>query len=152
VTRDDIAEIDALTARFFAAFTNAGGKTAEVDGLYGMFVPQAVITKCSASQPEVMTVEQFVEPRRRLLAAGTLVDFEEREVWGRTRIFGGIAQRFSVYEKSGLVSGTQWSARGVKTMQFVRTDAGWRVLSLAWEDEREGLTSPVQGTASISTT
>ena len=148
MTRDDIAEIDEVTRRFFAAFTNVRGMNAQVDALYALFLPQALIAKCSASRPELMTVEQFVEPRRKLLAEGTLVDFEEREVWARTHVFGGIAQRFSVYEKSGTLSGARFTARGVKTMQLLRIDGAWRVLALSWEDEREGLVAPDQESAS----
>ena len=42
-------------------------------------------------------------------------------------------------------------ARGVAFI-LLRVDGAWKVLSLSWEDEREGLAAPVQGTASISTT
>jgi hypothetical protein len=30
----------------------------------------------------------------------------------------------------------------VKTLQFVRTGAGWRISAAAWDDERDGLTVP----------
>jgi hypothetical protein len=77
-----------------------------------------------------------------LLSCGRLVEFFEEEVSGRTDLFGGVAQRFSVYRKSGVLDGVAFSARGVKTLQFVRTVDGWRISAVAWEDERAGLPIP----------
>jgi hypothetical protein len=55
----------------------------------------------------------------------------------RTDIFGGIAQRFSLYEKSGVQLGRPFLTRGVKSLQFVRTAEGWKIAAVAWDDERE---------------
>ena len=35
--------------------------------------------------------------------------------------------------------GVTVTGRGMKTLQLVRTDAGWRISAAAWDDEREGL-------------
>ena len=32
-----------------------------------------------------------------------------------------------------------FAARGVKTLHFVRTAAGWRLSAAAWDDERDGV-------------
>ena len=130
------AALDELTRVFFGAFANKHGAP-NVDGLRRLFLPQAVITKRSGSTCEVMTVSQFIEPRQWLLTGGTLVDFEEWETSARTEIFGGIAQRFSTYEKAGMMAGQPFTGRGVKTIQFVLLDGEWRISALAWEDEPE---------------
>ena len=41
-----------------------------------------------------------------------------------------------------MLDGVAFSARGVKTLQFVRTADGWRISAVAWEDERPGLPIP----------
>ena len=68
--------------------------------------------------------------------------FEERETEEITEIFGNIAHRLSIYEKHGLSAGTVIAGRGVISMQFVATPAGWRISALAWDDERPGLAFP----------
>ena len=35
--------------------------------------------------------------------------------------------------------GTPFTARGMKTLQLVRTSAGWRISAVAWDDERDGV-------------
>lgn len=135
------AELDALTRLFFGAFTNRGGRP-EVDVLYRIFLPQAVITKRTGAAVEIYDLPRFVEPRRRLLTDGSLVDFAEEETAARTEIFGGIAQRLCTYRKSGVLDGRSFAGRGVKTIQFVRLDGAWRISALAWEDERDDLPLP----------
>ena len=85
---------------------------------------------------------EFIAPREKLLNSGSLVDFEEREIRETTRIFGDVAQRFSHYRKSGVLDGTPFETHGMKSLQFVRTQDGWRISSLIWDDEREGLEIP----------
>jgi len=135
------AEIDGLTRAFFGAFTNKGGRP-DVDLLYRIFLPSAVITKRAGAEVEICDLRQFVEPRRRLLTDGSLVDFIEEETAARTDIFGGIAQRFCTYRKAGILAGRSFSGRGVKTIQFVRVGAEWKISALAWEDEQDGLPLP----------
>ena len=62
-------------------------------------------------------------------------------------MFGDIAQHFGGYAKSGIQDGTPFTGRGMKTMQFVRTSAGWRITAVAWDDERDGLTVDADATA-----
>jgi len=135
-------EIDALTRAFFSVFTNKNGVKPDLDAIHHMFIPQGLIIKCSGAEREIYTLREFIEPRRLLLSSGKLADFQEQEVSARTDIFGGIAQRYCIYEKSGILDGQAFHVRGVKTLQLIRMDDGWKLASLAWEDERDGLAVP----------
>lgn len=126
--------IDELTATFFRAFDNREGPP-DVDALYRLFAPGAIVVKNVGGTPEVYDVQGFVEPRRAILSDGTMTDFSEEEVSERTDIFGNIAQRFSRYKKSGKARGERFAGAGAKSIQFVRTPEGWRIASLVWDDE-----------------
>lgn len=140
----DEAEIDELVRAFFSVFTNKNGIKPDVDAIHRMFIPQGLIISCSGAKREIYTLRQFIEPRIELLSDGRLVDFQEQEVSARTDIFGGIAQRYCIYKKSGIFEGKAFQAGGVKTIQLIRMSDGWKMASLAWEDEREGLAIPGQ--------
>ena len=127
--------IDALTRRFFDAFTNKDGAHPEVASLRHLLIPRALIVKNVGSTPEYFSVDDFIAPREKLLTDGTLVEFSEEELSERTDIFGNIAQRFCAYRKSGVLSGVPFAARGMKTLQFVRTPDGWKISAVAWDDE-----------------
>ncbi|MFF2643162.1 DUF4440 domain-containing protein [Streptomyces niveus] len=128
------SEIDAVTAEFFGAFDNRGGKTADVARIRRLVLPDGVIVK-TGPEFTVYTVDEFIEPRERLLADGRLVEFSEWETSGRTEIAGDIASRFGAYRKSGILDGEPFEGGGSKTIQFVRTPEGWRIAAFAWYDQ-----------------
>lgn len=83
----------------------------------------------------VYSVEEFIEPRERLLAVdGRLVGFAEWETSERTEIEGDVASRFGDYRKSGFLDGKPYEGDGTKTIQFVRTPEGWRITAFSWCD------------------
>lgn len=135
---DAKAEIDRLTESFFGLFSNRDGARVDLSRIFDLFVPRGLITNCAGPSPVVSTLEEFIEPRQKILTDGSLVDFHEAELSECTTIFGNAAQRISTYRKSGIRDGIAFSSRGVKTFQFIRTSTGWWILSMAWDDERDG--------------
>jgi hypothetical protein len=127
---------------FFAAFTSGPDVGVRLEALRTVLLPEAVVVRTGGS-PVVYDVDGFIAPRQALLTGGTLVDFREWEVEGRTDVFGDIAQHFCSYAKEGVQDGTPFTARGMKTLQLVRTPSGWRISAVAWADERPGLPVPV---------
>ena len=135
----DRKAIAGIVRTFFAAFASGPDCAARLDGLREMFLPEAVIVRTCGGEPAVHGVDSFIAPRQALLSGGTLVDFSEWELRGHTEIFGDIAQHFCSYAKAGVQDGAPFTARGMKTLQFVRTTAGWRISAAAWDDERDGV-------------
>lgn len=128
------AELDQLMRAFLGAFTNIAGCRPNVDVVREVFIPQGMIIKNVGSELVIYDLDGFVEPREKILTDGSLTEFSEWEVAERTEIFGSIAHRFSDYRKSGFLNGEWFEGSGHKTTQFVRTPAGWRMSSMAWDD------------------
>lgn len=137
----DREAIDILIGRFFALFDNRTA-TPDLTAIYELALPEAVIIRNPGAVPETYTLPSFIAPRARLLASGELRDFVEEELEARTDVIGHIAQRLSLYRKSGRTPGGAFTTRGVKTFQLVRTPDGWRISAMAWDDERPGLVLP----------
>ncbi|MFJ5775351.1 GNAT family N-acetyltransferase [Streptomyces sp. NPDC093094] len=129
------AELDRLMGVFTGAFTNTGGRRPDLGVLREVFVPQGRIIANVGAEPVIYDLDSFIEPRQRMLTDGTLTEFSEHEVAERTEIHGSVAHRFSRYRKSGCHHGEWFEGTGHKTVQFLRTPAGWRMSSLAWDDE-----------------
>jgi hypothetical protein len=136
----DLAAIEGMVKVFFAAFASGPDCSARLDGLRALFVPEAVIVRTCGGEPAVYGVDGFIAPRQALLEGGTLVDFREWELSGRVEMFGDIAHWFGSYAKEGVQDGTPFTGRGMKTIQFVRMSAQWRISAAAWDDERDGMT------------
>jgi hypothetical protein len=135
----DRAEIADIVRTFFEAFTSGPGCEERMDALRAAFLPQAVIVRTGGGEPAVYDVDGFIAPRQEILTDGTLEEFHEWELSGHTELFGDIAHHFCSYAKEGVQAGKPLAGRGMKTMQLVRTAAGWRISGVAWDDEREGL-------------
>jgi len=138
----DRQTIDQLVRDLFAAFDNRGGVRPPLGTLRRILLPEAVIVKNVGPAMEIHGVEAFIAPRERILTDGTLTEFQETEQEARTDIHGNVAQRLSLYRKSGVMSGQPFETRGLKTLQLVRTPDGWRVSALAWDDARDGFEPP----------
>lgn len=134
----DATAIDALTAAFYGAFTNRNGSLPNVDLLHDLFTADAAIIKTVGGVMERHDLAGFIAPRRTILTDGTLTDFSEEEVSAKTEIFGNIAHRFSRYRKSWTAGGDHINGSGTKSIQFVRTPAGWKIASLTWDDDPNG--------------
>lgn len=128
--------IEAVVRTFFAAFACGPGCDERLDALRDLFLPEATIVRTCGGEPTAYDVDGFVEPRRALLTDGALVDFREWEVSGRTDLFGDVAQRWCRYAKEGVHDGVRQSGSGTKSVQLVRTAAGWRISGAVWDDDR----------------
>ena len=138
----DKAEVAGVVRAFFAAFTSGSDTATRLDRLRSLFLSEAVIIGTCGREPVVYGVEEFIAPREALLSGGTLLDFREWPVSGRTDLFGDIAHWFGTYAKSGVQEGVRFRGRGMKSMQLVRTWEGWRISAAAWDDERDGVAIP----------
>lgn len=134
--RSDQDEIEALIRCYFDAFTSGPGVEDRMAALRDAMLPEARIVRTAGKSPVAFDVESFIEPRKAMLTDGTLTDFHEEAQSGRLDVFGDIAQWFGRYSKEGTMNGAQIVGGGMKSMQFVRTDAGWRISAAAWDDDR----------------
>jgi len=133
------SELDRLTQAFFQSVSFEPGNAPDYQHIHTIFVEQGLPIRNAGPAPEISTVAQFIEPRHESVRVGDLTCFLETELSETTEIFGNVAHRFSAYAKSGTLRGSAFSARGMVSTQFIRTPHGWRVSSMAWDDERPGL-------------
>lgn len=132
------AQIDA----FFDAVSFQSGQRPGYAKIRDLFVDNAKLIKSSSEFPEVLSVDDFIATRQSLVDSGALTSFEEIETAEVTEAFGNIAHRFSTYKKRGTMHREAIEGTGVISTQFIRTPIGWKMSSMAWDDERQGLTIP----------
>jgi hypothetical protein len=131
-----------VAAAFFAAFDNRGGRREDMSGLRALLLPEARIVKLEAGAAEIMDPDAFIAPREALLNAGSITEFHEWEERAETTVFGAAASRRCTYGKAGLRDGARFEGRGFKATSLIKLDGRWRILSVVWQDEAEGLDLP----------
>lgn len=135
-------EFERLVDEFFRSVSFARGTKPSYGQLYQLFIEGGRLIKNSLESPEISDVTQFIASRQKLVDAGSLTEFLEVEVAEITEWFGSIAHRLSTYDKRGTLNGRAFEGAGVISTQFIHTPAGWRISSMAWDDERLGLVIP----------
>jgi hypothetical protein len=135
-------QLSLLLAEFFRAVSFEKGQTPAYQDIPMLFIDRGLLIKNTSATPEISTVAEFIAPREAMVKSGVLTCFQETELSEITESFGNVAQRFSAYVKSGIMNGAAFEAQGMITTQFILTSHGWRISSMAWDDERPGLSIP----------
>jgi len=128
--------ISEITKHFFDSFTNKENSTPKLDTLKSICLPEVRIVNNGSEV--IYNLNSFLEPRKKILTDGTLVEFEEKEVYEKTNIIQNIAHRHSKYEKSGILNGKKFKQTGHKLFQFIKTNQDWKIKSVIWEDDKVG--------------
>jgi hypothetical protein len=139
---DITAELKALTDAFLRAVSFESGQRPAYARIRDLFMDDGKLIRNSSELPEISSIDDFIASRQSMVASGALTSFEEVETAETTEVFGNIAHRFSTYEKRGTMNGKAIEGRGVISTQFIRTPSGWKMSSMAWDDERPGLVIP----------
>ena len=132
----DIAAIDSLTARLYAAISFEPGEQPPLDQLPGLFYPGARMISNGGAQPRVLTVDEYLVSFQGGIKNGNIPSFVEDELWQRTEIFGNVAHRFSTYVTYRSRKDEKPFMRGINSIQFIKADGRWYISSIAWSDER----------------
>lgn len=138
VSPSDRDAVEAVVARFFAAFVSGPDAAERAADLRAVLLPQALVVRTDPADPTGPTtydVEGFIAPRAALLASGTMTGFREWVVSGRTDLAGDIAHHWCTYAKSWHRDGAEVTGSGTKSIQLVRTADGWRINAVVWVDD-----------------
>lgn len=136
------SELKRLTDAFFRSVSFEPGEAPSYGSIYELFIEDGLLIRNTSATPEICRIRQFIEPRQAMVNSGELMRFHEAEFSDSTEVFGNVAHRFSAYAKSGTLKGVPFEARGLTSIQFIRTSSGWRISSMTWDDERPGLELP----------
>jgi hypothetical protein len=133
----NVRAIDYITEDFYESLSFQDGELPDLETVQGVFYADGLLVNNSFSKPVTFTAESFVQAMEAQIAAGTLLQFMQRELYSKTDIFGKVAQRLSVYEYSLADHEIDNLPRGINYIQFILVDDSWRITSMVWSDENE---------------
>ncbi len=91
---------------------------------------------------KMMSLEQYARDTAPYFAEN---DFFEVEIGRRIDRFGNIAHVWSAYEARRSPADAEPERRGINSIQLFRTaEAGWRIVAMIWDNEREGVEVPAE--------
>jgi hypothetical protein len=139
---NDLEALDILTAELYAAISFEEGGEPDLEKLKSLLLPQGVLINNNEEHPVIWDPEEFIATYRQQIDSGAVVAFLEKEITGRTELFGTIAHRLSTYEARFRTADGHLPVRGINSVQYLKTSNAWKVVSILWNDEAEGRPIP----------
>ena len=139
-------EFQAITRRIYDVVSAPPGKR-HWESIRELYHPRATMVRTGVDdngEPFVlaMTFDEYVSNVTEKLAD---IEFSETEVRQDVTVFGNVARLASVYEYRSHASGGTKHGRGVNFFNLVNEGQGWKIMNIAWDNEREGLSLVAAG-------
>jgi len=129
------AGIAGLLARLYEVISFPEGGEPDWSGMTEVFSPHARITRITPEGTDYLDLPTFQAMAQELLRVGAYTAFHEQEVACRVERFGNVAHVASAYETRRDPAARACLSRGINSLQLVRENDAWRVLSLCWDEE-----------------
>lgn len=141
----DVESIDAIIAALYDVISGPAGER-DWDRFRSLFAPRATLSpmvpRPDGSIPvRVITPEEYVQFGGNYFRDNA---FYEVEAGRELERFGNVANAMSLYESRNAPDEEPFT-RGVNSITLIHDGARWYVLSIAWDEVREGLPAPDYG-------
>ena len=132
-TGEDLAQIDHLISEFYRVICFEEGGAPDFECLKALFSPHARITRITPEGIDHLDVMGFGNMVRELLELGAFTAFYEHELSRKSHRFGRVYHIASAYETKASPESLDYLERGVNSLQVLREQDGWRIVSLCWD-------------------
>lgn len=133
----DGAQVDKTIKALYDVISGPKGKQRDWDRFRSLCVEGCTFTGVRHEAPDRarshrMTVEEYIK------RAGPFLEesgFFEREMHRKLEIFGNVAHAFSTYASFNEEGKKIPFARGINSIQLLKTPSGWKIFSVLWQQE-----------------
>jgi len=137
-------EVDTLMRDFYAVISFEEGSAPDWQRMVGLFSPHARITRVTPEAVDYLDLAGFRSLAEELIEVGAFTSLYEHEIARRTDRYGQVMHIASAYETKIAASADDYIERGVNSLQLVRDDRRWQILSLCWDDHAPFHTSGLE--------
>lgn len=143
----DVSALDGIIKAFYESISFSSGSQPNFRRFRTLFHPQGMLVppKVDKMIPvNVMDIELYIKNSVEDIVLtgmerkGTIV----REIARRTITFGNVTHIFSTFETKSKPDDLKSQQRGVYSIQIVKENSRWWIVSLVWETERQDMPLP----------
>lgn len=128
------AQLDELMRLFYEVISFEEGGTPDWESMETLFAKHARITRITPEAIDYMDLAAFRSMAEELMEVGAFTGFHEREIARRADRFGNVMHVASAYETKISPQAVDYIERGVNSLQLIREDERWKIVSLCWDD------------------
>lgn len=129
----DREQLNALMHAFYQVISFAEGGAPDWNGMASLFSKQARITRVTPEAIDYMDLNGFRNMAEELMEVGAFTSFYENELGRRTDQFGEVIHIASAYETRVSPTAVDHLERGINSLQLIREDGRWKIVSLCWD-------------------
>jgi hypothetical protein len=142
----DVGSIDGIISALYGSVSGPPGQPRDWDRVRSLFAPGAFVGPVEHLSGEgvaarIVGIEAFVERSSRSVPRE---GFYETEIARRTDAFGSIVHVFSTFEHRRRPDDPRPFRRGINSIQLLKDRDRYWVVSVYWDDEREGAPLPAE--------
>lgn len=127
--------IDSVMSDLYESISFTPNSNPDYDTFQSLFKANSRLISVGDTTSNVLTPQDYKQIMTQQRKSGKIIAFEEYELHRKTERYGNIAHVFSTYQtKLKTPEGTE-SARGINSIQLMKTDSNWKVVSLIWYEE-----------------
>jgi hypothetical protein len=127
--------LDGVLARLYEVISFDEGGEPDWDGMTDVFSRHARITRVTPEGTDHLDLATFCAMAREMLDLGAYTGFHEREVSRRVDRLGAVVHVLSAYETKRHPAAVDRLGQGVNSIQLVKEEGAWRVISLCWDED-----------------
>ena len=138
----DVESVDAIITALYDVISGPAGDR-DWDRFRSLFAPRATLSPM-VQRPDGSIPLRVITPEEYVGIGGGYFSqnaFYEVEAGRKLERFGNVANAMSLYESRHAPEEEPFT-RGVNTITLIHDGARWYVLSIAWDEVREGLPAP----------
>jgi hypothetical protein len=140
--QDEQIEVGKTVDRLLRFLSFADSSSLQIDSLRNVFVNDGKLTANFGQKPLFFTVPQYIEGIRNNVRSGQALSSTEKELARKVDIFGKIAHVLSTYELAITGKNGKVVRRGINSIQLIKQEGTWLILSLIWDRESDTLKLP----------
>jgi len=143
----EVTTLDEIVKAFYESVSFAAGKQPDYRRLRSLFHKNGCITPPKNEKDKIFHVMDLDVYTKNSTENIVITGMERKgllqtEIARRTQTFGNMAHVLSTFEVKHSVGDAALLYRGLYSIQLIREDQRWWILSVLWENERTGLQVP----------
>jgi hypothetical protein len=127
------ADVDELMRKFYSVVSFPEGGSPDWQGMEALFSKRARVTRVTPEGIDYLDFEGFRSLAEELIEVGAFTSFYELETARRTDRFGDVLHMASAYVTKVSPRARDYIERGVNSLQLIREQGEWKILSLCWD-------------------
>ncbi len=131
------SSVDALITSMYESISFTEDKDPNYKAFKNFFIDDGRLISVKDTTSYALTPTDYEQMMGKQHKSGAIIAFTEKELHRETEVYGNIMHVFSTYQTHLKTPDGTDSARGINSIQLMKKNGQWKIVSLIWYEENE---------------